>query len=417
VLFLYNLGIRVYYLLIVLASLFNKKARQWLRGRKDILNQIRKNLDPGSEIIWFHCSSLGEFEQGRPIIEKLRELMPGRKILLTFFSPSGFEIRKNYPGADYVCYLPVDTRQNARRFLKIVKPQLVFFIKYEFWYHYLSQLKESGTKTYLVSGIFRRRQIFFRAYGKWFHQILGSFTHLFVQDEESAGLLKSIGFCNCTICGDTRFDRVWSIAQKATDLRVIQSFCSGKMTLVAGSTWPPDEKIIIKFINENKLPLRFVIAPHEIHEHTINQLIDSIRVKTVRYSLIANFNPINDPAIISAEVIIIDIIGILSSVYRYGNIAYIGGGFGKGIHNILEAATFGLPVIFGPNYKQFREANDLIRLKGAFPVDDFTGFNKIFNDLLYDEKLVIDAGNNARNYVRSNIGATDSITKFVLAPA
>jgi 3-deoxy-D-manno-octulosonic-acid transferase len=416
VLFLYNLGIRVYCFAISIASVFNKKARLWLRGRKEIFGQIRQKVDPASENIWFHCSSLGEFEQGRPVMEKIRTAFPGKKILLTFFSPSGYEIRKNWPGADYVFYLPADTRKNAERFIEIVRPSVVFFIKYEFWYHYLSQLKGDGIKTYLISGIFRPGQIFFRSYGKWFRQILESFTHLFVQDDESASLLKSIGFSNLTVCGDTRFDRVFSIAQKAGDLPLVKSFCSGKMTVVAGSTWPPDEEILIRFINEKTLPVRYIIVPHEIHENGIRHLIDSIKVKTLRYSSVAGSSPADSSEFGDAEVLVIDVIGILSSVYKYGSTAYIGGGFGKGIHNILEAATFGLPVIFGPNYQKFREAVDLVKLKGAFPVNDFDGFSKIINTLISDHQLLKNAGESAGQYVKSKIGATDSITKFVLTP-
>ncbi len=416
-LFLYNLVIRAYCFTILIASVFNKKARLLINGRKGILKQISEKVDPGSDIIWFHCSSLGEFEQGRPLMEKLRESMPGKKILLTFFSPSGYEVRKNYPGADYIFYLPADTRKNASRFLEIVKPGLAFFVKYEFWYHYLTQLKKSGIKTYLVSGIFRPGQIFFRFYGKWFRQILRSFTHFFLQDEESARLLKSTGLTNFTVSGDTRFDRVFSIANKAIDLPVIQSFCSGRMTLVAGSTWPPDEEIIVRFINENKLPVRFIIVPHEIHEQGIKQLTDSIKVKTTRYSSLADSSLSGDSSGSSAEVMIVDTIGILSSVYKYGKLAYIGGGFGKGIHNILEAATFGLPVIFGPNYEKFREANDLVRLKAAFPVKNYDFFADILNVLLTDQQLYTEAVESAKNYVRSNLGATDYITKFVLTPA
>jgi 3-deoxy-D-manno-octulosonic-acid transferase len=408
--FLYNLGIRVYYFFILVASLFNKKARLWIRGRKMIFKQIRSGIDPNSDIIWFHCSSLGEFEQGRPVMEKIREILPGRKILLTFFSPSGYEIRKNYPGADYIFYLPLDTRKNAAIFLSLIKPESAFFVKYEFWFHYLSQLKKMETKIYLISGIFRSRQVFFKFYGRWFRKILRSFTHLFVQDEESAVLLKSIGFGNVTVCGDTRFDRVYTIARKTQEFPLIRSFGSGKMTLIAGSTWPSDEEIIVRFINENKLPVRFILAPHEIHERNIRQLQESVKGKTARYS------SISESAINDADVLIIDTIGILSSVYQYGNIAYIGGGFGKGIHNILEAATFGLPVIFGPNFKKFREANDLIKRNGAFSIEKYDDFNKIINALLTDQQLLNAAGENTRNYVRSNLGATDTITKFVLAP-
>jgi 3-deoxy-D-manno-octulosonic-acid transferase len=410
VLFLYNLGLRIYYFFIFVSSPFNKKARLWIHGRKNIFNQIRAEIDPASDHIWFHCSSLGEFEQGRPVMEKIRGIMPGKKILLTFFSPSGYEIRKNYPGADYIFYLPLDTRRNAARFLDIIKPEITFFIKYEFWFHYLSQLKKMETKVYLISGIFRSRQVFFKFYGRWFRRILRSFTHLFVQDEESAGLLKTIGFGNVTICGDTRFDRVYAIARKAADFPLIRLFCSGKITLIAGSTWPSDEEIIVRFINENKLPVRFIIAPHEIHERGIRQLLESVKVKTARYS------SFSESAVNGTDVLIIDTIGILSSVYQYGSIAYIGGGFGKGIHNILEAATFGLPVIFGPNYKKFREANDLIRQNGVFSIEKYYDLYKILNALLTDKQLLNAAGEITKNYIRGNLGATDIITKFVLAP-
>ena len=413
----YNLSIRVYCFMILIASRFNKKAKLWIKGRKEILTKISETVTPGSEIIWFHCSSLGEFEQGRPLMEKLRESMPGKKILLTFFSPSGYEVRKNYPGADYIFYLPVDTAKNASRFLDIVKPCMVFFVKYEFWYHYLTQLKKAGIKTYLVSAIFRPGQIFFRIYGKWFRQILGSFTHFFLQDEESTGLLKSIGLTNFTVSGDTRFDRVFAIANKSADLPLIQPFCSDRMILVAGSTWPPDQEILVRFINENKLPVKFIIVPHEIQEQGIRQLMDSIKLKTVRYTSISSSALAGTSAVSDAEVMIIDTIGILSSIYRYGKIAYIGGGFGKGIHNILEAATFGLPVIFGPNYKKFREANDLIRLKGAFPIENYDSLVNILNALLTDQEFYKGASESAKNFVGSNLGATDSITKFVLTPA
>jgi 3-deoxy-D-manno-octulosonic-acid transferase len=407
VLILYNLGIRVYHLAILVASLFNKKARLWIHGRKRIFEQISTKIDPASSVIWFHCSSLGEFEQGRPVMEKIHDIFPGRKILLTFFSPSGYEIRKNYSGADYIFYLPLDTRRNALKFLSLVKPETVFFIKYEYWFHFLSHLQKMNVKIYLISGIFRPGQVFFKWYGKWFREILRSFHHLFVQDNESAGLLKSIGFENVTICRDTRFDRVYSIAQKAIEFPLIRSFTNGKMTLIAGSTWPPDETIIVRFINENKLPVKYIIAPHEIHEHGITQLQESILRKTVRYT------SLDESEIKEADVLIIDTIGILSSVYQYGSMAYIGGGFGKGIHNILEAATFGLPIIFGPNFQKFHEANDLIKLNGAFSIKNLGDFNRIINTFIANHQAFKTAGENSREYVRSNLGATDIITKFV----
>jgi 3-deoxy-D-manno-octulosonic-acid transferase len=409
VLLLYNIGIRIYYFSILFASLFNKKARLWIHGRKKNFEQIRSKIDPGSSVIWFHCSSLGEFEQGRPVIEKVREIFPGRKILLTFFSPSGYEIRKNYSGADYIFYLPLDTKRNAVRFLKLVKPEVVFFIKYEYWFHFLSRLHKMNIKIYLISGIFRSGQIFFKWYGKWFREILRTFHHLFVQDNESVELLKSIGFKNVTVCGDTRFDRVHAIAQKATEFPAIHLFTDGKMTLIAGSTWPLDEEIIVRFMNENKLPVKYIIAPHEIHERSITQLQESIKGKTVRYT------SLNESEIKEADVMIIDTIGILSSVYQYGNVAYIGGGFGKGIHNILEAATFGLPIIFGPNFKKFREARELIKLNGAFSIKNSDDLCTIINTFIKDHQTFKTAGENTREYIQKNLGATDIITKFVLS--
>lgn len=406
-LLLYNIGIRVYYLIILFASLFNRKARLWILGRKRIFEQLRSKLDHNPSVIWFHCSSLGEFEQGRPVMEKIQNIFPGIKILLTFYSPSGYEIRKNYSGADYIFYLPLDTRRNAIKFLNIVKPEAVFFIKYDYWFHFLSRLQKMNIKIYLISGIFRSNQIFFKGYGKWFREMLRTFNHLFVQDNESAGLLKSIGFENVTVCGDTRFDRVYAITQKATEFPLIRSFINGKMVLIAGSTWPPDEEIIVRFINDNTLTIKFIIAPHEIHERGIIRLQESIQRKTLRYT------SIDESEIEAADVLIIDTIGILSSVYQYGNVAYIGGGFGKGIHNILEAATFGLPIIFGPNFKKFREANDLIKLKGAFPIKNMADFNEILNTFITNHQAFITAGNNTQKYVQANLGATDIITKFV----
>ena len=407
VLFLYNLGIRVYYLAILITSPFNRKARLWVNGRKGLFEHIRSKLEPGISVIWFHCSSLGEFEQGRPVIEKIRDIFPGRKILLTFYSPSGYEIRKNYSGADYIFYLPLDTRRNAAKFMNIVKPEAVFFIKYDYWFHFLSWLKKMNIKIYLISGIFRPGQVFFKWYGKWFREILRTFHHLFVQDNKSAELLKSIGFENVTVCGDTRFDRVYEIGQKAAEFPLILSFIDGKTVLIAGSTWPPDEDILIRFINENKLPVKFIIAPHEIHERGIIRLKESIQRKTLRYT------SINESEIKNAEVLIIDTIGILSSVYQYGSVAYIGGGFGKGIHNILEAAAFGLPIIFGPNFKKFHEANELIKLNGAFPIENFNDFIRIINTFINNHQTFTSAGDNARKYVQNNLGATSIITKFV----
>lgn len=407
-LFLYNIGIRLYYVFILFASLFNKKARLWINGRKGLFKQLAARIDPDTRMIWFHCSSLGEFEQGRPVIEKIREELPDRKIILTFYSPSGYEIRKNYTGADNIFYLPLDTRKNAEKFLDLIHPEIAFFVKYEYWYHFLSSLKKRDIKTYLISGIFRSDQIFFRRYGKWFRKILTLFHHLFIQDEDSALLLKSLGIKNYTVSGDTRFDRVYAIAQKKQDFPLIRNFSAGHLTVIAGSTWPEDEDTIVRFINENNPGVKFIIAPHEIHEKNIKQLEESIRVRKIRYNYSA------DQELVDADVLIIDTIGILSSIYQYGNLAYIGGGFGKGIHNILEAATFGLPVIFGPNYKKFREAIDLIQHKGAFSITDYPSFSAILTQMINDTSLIKISGEKARAYIKSGLGATGKIIDAAL---
>lgn len=407
-LFLYNIAIRLYYLLILFASLFNKKARLWIRGRKGLFEQVRSRIDPDAKMIWFHCSSLGEFEQGRPVIEKIREELADSKIILTFYSPSGYEIRKNYTGADYIFYLPLDTRKNAEKFLDLIHPEIVFFVKYEYWYHFISTLKKRDIKTYLISGIFRSDQIFFRSYGKWFRKILRFFHHLFIQDDDSASLLKSIGIENFTVSGDTRFDRVYAIAQKTSDFPLIKNFTSSHLTLIAGSTWPEDEEIIVRFINEHKLKMKFIIAPHEIHEKNIRQLEEMIQLETIRYSSAV------DKEMSDADVLIIDTIGILSSLYQYGSLAYVGGGFGKGIHNTLEAATFSLPVIFGPNYKKFREAVELIHHEGGFSVTDYHSFSDILIQLVSKPPLIKTYGENARAYIMSGLGATSKIIDVAL---
>ena len=366
-------------------------------------------MDPDSRIIWFHCSSLGEFEQGRPVMEKIREILPDRKILLTFYSPSGYEIRKNYSGADYIFYLPLDTKKNAEKFLDFIRPEVALFVKYEYWYHFISALKRRNIKIYLISGIFRSDQVFFKYYGKWFRKILGCFHHLFIQDDDSARLLKSIGIENFTVAGDTRFDRVFAIAEKAPPLPLISHFTADHLTLVAGSTWPEDEEIIIRFINEYKPEIKLIIAPHEIHERNIRHLEEKIQLKTTRYTSAEN------QEISGANVLIIDTVGILSSIYQFGNLAFIGGGFGKGIHNTLEAAIFGIPVIFGPNYKKFREAVSLIHHEGGFSVQDYQSFSNILIRLTTDISLLETCGENAKAYILSELGATARIVDIVIA--
>lgn len=405
--FLYNLSIYLYIFYIRVGSLFNVKAKLMIAGRKDVLKNIKFKIPNPQNLIWFHCASLGEFEQGRPLMEKYRTLHPETKILLTFFSPSGYEIRKNYAGADYIFYLPMDTPFNAKKFIEIVKPQKVFFVKYEFWFNYLSELKNKNIPTYLVSGIFREDHHFFKSTGGWFRNQLSAFTHFFLQDEKSVKLLNSIGYTNTTLCGDTRFDRVFEVAKNAKQIDLVKLFVGNSKTIIVGSSWLEDEKIISNFNLDSYRDqnVKLIIAPHEIDEkHVLG--IEQLFENSIRFSK-ANENNIKD-----AKVLIIDNIGILSSLYQYGTIAFVGGGFGKGIHNILEAATFGLPVIFGPNYHKFVEAKELIKLGGAFSIRDASEFEKTML-LLSDEQVLKTASQISRMYVQGRIGATEKILSKV----
>lgn len=403
----YNLGIKLYWFIALLISPFNTKARLWVMGRTNTFSKMEAKIEKGAKIAWFHAASLGEFEQGRPLMEAFRKEKPGYKILLTFFSPSGYEVRKNYQGADYIFYLPLDTQLNAKRFISIVNPSLVIFIKYEFWHYYLNEVFNKNIPLYLVSAIFRNNQVFFRSYGKWYRKILKSFTHLFVQDTASVDLLKSIGINNVTYAGDTRFDRVAQIAASCKDIDVIEEFAQNKFTFVFGSTWPEDEDLLVKYINNSPGDLRFIIAPHEIqHSHIIN-LAQKLKVKYILHSQAAGAE------ISKARVIIIDNIGMLSSLYKYGKIAYIGGGFGAGIHNILEAAVYGMPVIFGPKYQKFREAQELIADGGAFSISSFDELKNIFENLTTDTQKLQNTSAIAKEYIIKNLGATDKIINFL----
>ncbi len=403
---IYNLSIYLYKLLILIASLFNHKAKLWLKGRKNIFDSLHlKFKNNTSKTVWVHCASLGEFEQGRPLIEKIKKTYPEIKIFLTFFSPSGYEIRKNYSEADYIFYLPLDTTSNAKKLIDIVKPTAVFFIKYEFWFNYLNALKEKNIPTYLISGIFRPNHYFFKSYALWYRNQLKNFNYFFVQNETSKSLLNSIEIQNVTIAGDTRFDRVYEISQQTKEFEIIRAFCENKKIIVAGSTWEEDEKILSSFdFNNSKL----IIAPHEIDENHLKNIETLFKKKKIlRYSK-ANIKDVKDYSIL-----IIDNIGMLSSLYKYGSIAYIGGGFGSGIHNILEAATFGLPVLFGPNYKKFSEAIELINMGGAFSITNESDFR--------DRMIYLDNENNlkqaskiCKNYIENNIGATEIILKNIV---
>jgi len=406
--FLYTLGIRLYFILVKIASPFNPKAKQWVNGRKNLFSRVEAAIGSGNRIAWFHCASLGEFEQGRPVVEAFKKQHPDFKILITFFSPSGYEVRKNYSGADFIFYLPLDTWNNARRFVKLVNPEVVFFVKYEFWYFMLNRLKQEGVKTYLISTIFRPDQLFFKRYGLWYRRMLRCFTHFFVQNSQSEQLLLSIGFSNVTVSGDTRFDRVFQITSQAKDIQDISTFKNGEMTLVCGSTWPKDEELLSTWYRSSCAPIKIVIAPHEIgEEHVLRiiQLFDGFKV--------ARFTQAMDYDLASCHVLIVDTIGILSSAYRYGELAYIGGGFGTGIHNTLEAATWGIPVVFGPKHQKFKEANDLIVGGGGFSVATQEELTLTLNTLICNpEKLKLGA-QFAREYVDVKRGATQRILKSV----
>lgn len=405
--FVYNLIIHLYYFLIKIAALFNPKAKLWVDGRKNIFKEIQSKVTHQKPVAWFHCASLGEFEQGRPIIESFHEKFPDHQIFLTFFSPSGYEIRKNYPGAGYIFYLPLDTLANAKKFVKLVKPEFAVFVKYEFWFNYLRQLKKEQVPVIVVSAIFRPGQRFFRWWGRWQLKMLKSVTHFFVQDEVSKELLNGVGISQVTVGGDTRFDRVLQVVRKKKQFPVIEKFISGSKILLAGSTWPPDEDIIIGFIRNAPPDTKFIFAPHEVHNERIKSLVQKFSVSVIRFSEADEFN------VSGAKILIIDNIGILSYLYQYADIAYIGGGFGVGIHNILEAATFGNPVIFGPNYHKFREARELIKLGGAFSISSGEDFEGIIGKLITNEPLRLQSSEISKKYVETKQGATAKIINYI----
>jgi len=401
--FLYNLGIRLYILLVNIVSPFNAKAKLWLNGRKNWRQKVKSAIPKATDTVWIHCSSLGEFEQGRPLIESLKIRFPSLKIVLTFFSPSGYEVRKNYAGADFIYYLPIDTNQNAKDFIDLINPRMVIFVKYEFWYHYLRNLKKKNIPTYVVSAIFRENQAFFKWYGGWYRRFLLNFEYLFVQNKHSQDLLNKIGIGNVLVTGDTRFDRVAKVASDAKTIPFVEQFCNGEKVIIAGSTWPKDEELLIEYIKQNEQKAKLIIVPHEIDASHIQGIIQNLNVETVLFTNQQNANPVR------ARVLIVDTIGLLSSIYRYGHIAYIGGGFGVGIHNTLEAATFGLPILFGPNYHKFQEAKDLIALRAAFSINSLDELSNFLNLLLSDEQSCTQAGSNSKKLVLSGVGATDRI--------
>lgn len=417
---IYN--IVIYFVLwgIAIASLFNEKVRKMWRGEREAFKILKQKVDPNAKYIWFHAASLGEFEQGRPLMERIRKDYPQYKILLTFYSPSGYEVRKNYEGADIICYMPVDTRLNAIRFLRLVRPVMAFFIKYEFWSNFLHILKHRNIPTYSVSSIFREDQVFFKWYGRNYAGVLKCFTRFFVQNEESKRLLEGIGITAVDVVGDTRFDRVLQIKEAAKQLPICEAFRTGVASsqsadvphhdfkvFVAGSSWPPDENIFIPFFNEHK-DWRLLIAPHVIAEEHLKLILSLIKGKKV-----VRYTQTTPEEAADADVLIIDCFGLLSSMYNYGDVAYIGGGFGVGIHNTLEAAVWNMPVIFGPNNKKFQEAQGLLKSGGGFEINTYEDFSGLMSSLMNDEAFLKQAGDKAGTFVAHLAGATDKVLASV----
>jgi 3-deoxy-D-manno-octulosonic-acid transferase len=429
-LFFYNIFLVLFKASVRIAALFNPKAKKWVQGRKGIWEKLgseigsqkseaggQKPEEAHSKIIWVHCASLGEFEQGRPVIERLKSQYPGSKLLLTFFSPSGYEIRKDYKGADWVFYLPMDGSQNAKRFLEIVNPALVIFVKYEFWYYYLREIKHNNTPLILISALFREHSVFFKWYGGLQRKMLSFFDHLFVQNETSKRLLNSIGLDNkSSVCGDTRFDRVIEIAEKFIGIPAVEEFVGNSKTIVAGSTWPEDEQVLQRTIETiNDPSLKLIIAPHEINkEHIAN--LQKLFPGVILYSQLqtSNIKPViarNEAK--TSNLLIIDNIGMLSRLYKYGFITYIGGGFGKGIHNTLEAAVYGKPVLFGPAYRKFNEAIDLVNNGGAISINNTDDCIVAIKELIRDDSAYTRSSEKSKDYVYTNKGATEKIMKFI----
>ena len=407
-LFLYSCGIRI-------AAIANPKAKKWLNGRKDIFATINSKLSAGSfgktqdpKLIWMHCASLGEFEQGRPLLEELKMQYPNQKIVLTFFSPSGYEVMKDYNGADYVFYLPMDSKENAKRFVDALNPTLVLWVKYEYWFYYLTEIKQRNIPTILVSGIFRKNQPFFKWYGAIWKQMLGSFTHFFVQNEESQQLLATLDFTkNITMNGDTRFDRVLEIAANFTSVAGIEKFCGDSPVIVAGSTWEEDEIELLHFVNVNK-QVKFIIAPHEIDKTNLKDVKEEFP-DSIFYSELENKHSS------TANVLIIDNMGMLSRLYKYATVTYVGGGYGAdGVHNVLEAAVYGKPVVFGPVYEKFYEAIGLVNSGGAISIDGGpVKLETVLNELLHDEAERKRRGEAAVQFVQDNAGASKKIIQFI----
>jgi 3-deoxy-D-manno-octulosonic-acid transferase len=407
--FLYNLTLQLAQFILKIVALFSPKMKLFVEGRKSVFSTLEQKIKATDKTIWFHAASLGEYEQGLPVIEKIKDTYPNHKIVVTFFSPSGYEVRKNNTVADATVYLPLDTPKNAKQFLEQVHPDLVFFIKYEFWINFLDQLKKQNIPTYLISGIFREKQLFFKWYGGFYRKALNTFTHFFVQNENSKKLITDLGKTNVTISGDTRFDRVVAILEKDNTLDFISEFKDNTLTVVIGSSWPKDETLLIEYINSCTLDVKFIIAPHNIKTEQIENLKNSITKKTVLFSEKENKD------LSQFNVFIIDTIGILTKIYSYADIAYVGGGFGNpGVHNILEPATFGVPIIIGPNYSHFEEATNLVQLGGCLSITNQKELEQALSDLIQNNETRHNKGQICNAFVQKNKGATNSImTKII----
>lgn len=404
--FLYNLLVIITGFALKGIAFFNPKMKLFVDGRKNVFKTLANKIQPKDKTIWFHSASLGEFEQGLPVMEKIRNLYPDHKIILTFFSPSGYEVRKNSTVADVIVYLPLDTKNNAEKFLKLAHPEMAFFIKYEYWPNYLNALKEKNISTYLFSGIFRKDQVFFRWYGGFYRKALTAFKQFFVQNESSKLLLQQIGFNNVKVSGDTRFDRVLKILERDNSLDFVEKFKNNQITIVCGSTWPKDEAQLIDFINTNPFGVKFIIAPHNVKPEQIGELKSRISKKTFLFSELKNKN------LADYDVFIIDTIGILTKIYSYADIAYVGGGFGtSGLHNILEPATFGIPIIIGPNYQKFSEAVALVNMGGCISVKNKNELEDTLSLLIQNEDERFEKGHISSTFVQMNKNATEVILK------
>jgi 3-deoxy-D-manno-octulosonic-acid transferase len=407
-LFLYNLIVQIANFSLKIIANFSPKMKLFIDGRKEVNAKIREKIKLSDKTLWFHAASLGEYEQGLPVIEKIKEKFPNHKIVITFFSPSGYEVRKNNVIADVTLYLPLDTKKNVQQFLKLAHPEMAFFIKYEYWPNYLNELRKLNTPTYLISGIFRENQMFFKWYGGFYRNALETFTYFFVQNESSKKLLLQLGKTNVVVSGDTRFDRVVAILEKDNTLDFIEAFKNDTLTIVVGSSWPKDESILVDYINQTSEKVKFIIAPHNIKGEQIQELKNSISKKVVLFSEKESKNLAN------FDVFIIDTIGILTKIYSYADIAYVGGGFGNpGVHNILEPATFGVPIVIGPNYTHFAEATALVNLEGCISISNQSELLDAFSSLISNEDIRHEKGHICNTFVQMNKGATVSILKLI----